>query len=49
VFNSVGSPVYSTIWYPVETGHQLPLDLENQAAGIYFVYVDEKAFKLIKN
>jgi len=49
VLNTVGSPVYSTIWYPLETGNQLPLDLESQAAGVYFVYVDEKAFKLIKN
>jgi len=49
VLNSVGAPVYATVWYPTETGYQLPIDLENQAAGVYIVYIDEKTFKLVKN
>lgn len=49
VLNPLGTQIYSTIWNPKETDYQLSVDLENQAAGVYVIYVDEKIFKLIKN
>jgi len=49
IMNPMGIEIYSTLWNPEETEYQLSIDLENNASGIYIVYIDEKTFKLIKN